>query len=465
MHSVRTDMEDQDAIPVGNSTEPFWRTELHELDSHRSTEHLPAECDVLIIGAGFAGTALAHYIYEDNPSPPSVVILEAREACSGGQLKPDVYFNIPKYIEKYGVEAAVEVANFEASQVFAVKELVEKEKIDCDFTLTRTCDATLDEGLATATEEAFAKLVESGVANLKDVHYTPRARAEKVKTPYPHIVEFGKWRNSDQKPQVSGVKGALSCFTFTAGHIWPYKMVMHLLKGVVQKGANLQTHTPVTHISENPLLDGRWEVSTARGSIKAKKVLLATNGYTSHLAPEFKNHIVPVRGICSRIAVPQGKTAPHMSQTYSIRHGPSMYDYLIPRNDGSIVVGGAKPTFWTDRSQWYNVFDDSKLIEPAKTYFDGLMQRTFLMGFSSDFMPYVGEVPAKPGQFILGGFSGHGMPLILLSAKGVVQMLRHGKSFAETGIPSLFQATKERLENTKNSIIDEHGVQHVRGKL
>ncbi|KAF4426427.1 Gamma-glutamylputrescine oxidoreductase [Colletotrichum fructicola] len=463
MHIFRTDMEDQEAIPVGNSTEPFWRTELHELDSHRSTEHLPAECDVLIIGAGFAGTALAHYIYEDNPSPPSVVILEAREACSGatgrGQLKPDVYFNIPKYIEKYGVDAAVEVANFEASQVFAVKELVEKEKIDCDFTLTRTCDATLNEGLATATEEAFAKLVESGVANLKDVHYTPRARAE----------------------MVSGVKGALSCFTFTAGHIWPYKMVMHFLKGVVQKGANLQTHTPVTHISENPLLDGRWEVSTARGSIKAKKVLLATNGYTSHLAPEFKNHIVPVRGICSRIVVPQGKTAPFMSQTYSIRHGPSMYDYLIPRNDGSIIVGGAKPTFWTDRSQWYNVFDDSKLIEPAKTYFDGLMQRTFrgwensgaytdkvwtgIMGFSSDFMPYVGEVPAKPGQFILGGFSGHGMPLILLSAKGVVQMLRHGKSFAETGIPSLFQATKERLKNTKNSIIDEHGAQHVRGKL
>ncbi|KAK6227635.1 FAD dependent oxidoreductase [Colletotrichum tabaci] len=456
-------MEDKDPIPVGNSTEPFWRTELHELDSHRSTEHLPAECDVLIIGAGFAGAALAHYIYEDNPSPPSVAILEAREACSGatgrGQLKPDVYFNIPKYIEKYGVDAAVEVANFEASQVFAVKELVEKEEIDCDFTLTRTCDAILDEGLAVATEEAFTKLVESGVANLKDVHYTSRKQAE----------------------MVSGVKGALSCFTFTAGHIWPYKLVMHLLKGVVQKGANLQTHTPVTHISESPLLDGRWKVSTARGSIKARKILLATNGYTSHLAPEFKNHIVPVRGICSRIVVPQGKTAPFLSQTYSIRHGPSMYDYLIPRNDGSIIVGGAKPTFWTDRSQWYNVFDDGTLIEPAKSYFDGLMQRTFrgwensgaytgkawtgIMGFSSDFMPYVGEVPAKPGQFILGGFSGHGMPLILLSAKGVVQMLRHRKPFGETGIPSLFQATKERLENTKNSILDEHSVQHMRGKL
>ncbi|KAL2670150.1 hypothetical protein Neosp_015031 [[Neocosmospora] mangrovei] len=457
-------MSDQGPIPVPNSTKPFWRTRLHELDSHRSTPDLPTESDIVIVGAGFAGAALAHYLYADNPSPPSVVILEAREACSGatgrngGHLKPDVYFGLPKYIKKYGVRAAVEVANFEASQVHAVKELVEKEKIDCEFTLTRACDATLDESLSNETEAAFKELLNSGVANLKDVHYTPRAQAERV----------------------SGVKGALSCFTFTAGHIWPYKMVMHLLKGVVDKGANLQTHTPVTRVSGKPLPDGRWEVVTERGTIRAKKVLLATNAYTPRIAPEFKNHIVPVRGICSRIVVPKGKTAPFLPQTYSVRHGPAMYDYLIPRNDGSIIVGGGKPRFWSDRSHWYNVWDDSKLIEPAKSHFDGLMQRTFvgwensgaytdkvwtgIMGYSSDFMPYVGEVPNKPGQMVLAGFSGHGMPLILLSAKAIVQMIRQGKSFEETNVPSLFKATKERLESTKNEIIEGHDAEQKQMK-
>ncbi|KAH8885263.1 FAD dependent oxidoreductase [Thozetella sp. PMI_491] len=453
-------MPDQGPIPVPNSTRSFWRTQLHKFDDHRSTPALPEESDIVIIGAGFAGAALAHYIYEDNASPPSVVILEAREACSGatarGHLKPDVYFNVPKYIKKYGVRAAVDVANFEASQVHAVKELVEKEKIDCEFTLTRACDATLDPALAAETEQAFTELVKSGVANLKDVHYTPQKDAERV----------------------SGVKGALGCFTFTAGHIWPYKMVMHLLQKVVEKGANLQTHTPVTHLSEEPLQDGRWLITTDRGSIKAKKLLLATNGYTARLAPQFKNHIVPVRGICSRIVVPEGRVAPFLPQTYSIRHGPGLYDYLIPRNDGSIIVGGAKPNFWSDPSHWYNVSDDSKLIEPALSHFDNLMQRTFIgwensgaypdkiwtgiMGFSSDFMPYVGEVPEKPGQMVLAGFSGHGMPLILLSAKGIVQMLRHGKSYEETGVPSVFRATKERLESTKNSILD--GIVDAPGK-
>lgn len=55
-----------------------------------------------------------------------------------------------------------------------------------------------------------------------------------------------------------------------------------------------------------------------------------------------------------------------------------MYDYLIPRNDGSIIVGGAKQDFWKDRGNWYGVSDDASLIEPAKHYFDGLMQRRFL---------------------------------------------------------------------------------------
>lgn len=78
-----------------------------------------------------------------------------------------------------------------------------------------------------------------------------------------------------------------------------------------------------------------------------------------------------------------------------------------------------------------------------------------VMGYSSDFMPYVGDVPGKPGQMVVAGFSGHGMPLILLSAKGAVQMLRHGKSFEETGVPSLFKATQERLDNTWNEILGQ----------
>lgn len=172
---------------------------------------------------------------------------------------------------------------------------------------------------------------------------------------------------------------------------------MHLLQGVVNKGANLQTHTPVTSVSNDPLPDGRWLVTTERGSIKAKKVIFATNGYTAGIAPQFKDHIVPVRGICGRIHVPSSgtpseatngdgavtqhasnKQVPHLPNTYSIRYGPGLFNYIVPRNDGSIILGGAKQTWWHEKEHWYNVTDDSTLIEPAIKEFDNVMQKNFI---------------------------------------------------------------------------------------
>ena len=72
-------------LPVENGKLPFWRTELHELDTFRSTEALPSECDILVIGAGYAGVSTLFHLLESKnaPDPSKIVMLEAREACSG----------------------------------------------------------------------------------------------------------------------------------------------------------------------------------------------------------------------------------------------------------------------------------------------------------------------------------------------------------------------------------------------
>lgn len=68
-------------------------------------------------------------------------------------------------------------------------------------------------------------------------------------------------------------------------------------------------------------------------------------------------------------------------------------------------------------------------------------------------MPFIGDIPGRQGQMIIAGFSGHGMPLILLSAKAVAEMLMEGKSFEDTGVPSLFKATQERLDSNYSEIL------------
>ena len=200
----------------------------------------------------------------------------------------------------YGKEAAKKIALFESQQVFEIKKLVEREKIDCDFNLTRAYDVILDAELAVKVKSEFDQLVADEFPSVKDVWYLPGPAAEALTV----------------------VKGAKCAFSFTVGSVWPYKLVTHLLSLAVQKGVNLQTNTPVSHISDTPDSQGYWAVSTPRGVVRAKKVVFATNGYTAGILSQYQEKIIPVRGICSHIKVPEDKDAPSLPYSYSVSLPP-----------------------------------------------------------------------------------------------------------------------------------------------
>jgi len=71
------------------------------------------------------------------------------------------------------------------------------------------------------------------------------------------------------------------------------------------------------------------------------------------------------------------------------------------------------------------------------------------MGYSFDSLPHVGEVPGRPGQMILAGFNGHGMPVIWLAAKGMVEMVLKETTFEEIGLPKIMKTTTDRIMNAK----------------
>lgn len=153
-------------------------------------------------------------------------------------------------------------------------------------------------------------------------------------------------------------------------------MILHLLSKLIDRGVQLYTYTPVESVSADRTPDGYWNVSTSRGNIRAKTIVYASNAYTAGILPELRDKIVPVRGICSHIVSPK-PTAPLLSNSYILRFNDWEYDYLIPRSDGSIVVGGARRDFHMDLDSWFGSYDDSKMIESAEHYFDSYMQRHF----------------------------------------------------------------------------------------
>ncbi|KAK7968613.1 hypothetical protein PG988_007686 [Apiospora saccharicola] len=435
------------------ATDSYWRSSTLPIDTHRSTENLPDHADIAIIGAGYSGTSIAHHLLAESARQgrpaPSIVILEAREACSGatgrngGHLKPDPYLRAARVLETHDKEVAEHVAAFEARQVQEIQDLIRARGIDCDFEETMVSDVCFDEAGSRSTGLVLSKVVAAGISTAQGIERSTGPEAER------------------------------SCHKYKAARLWPYRLVCSMLETCVAHGVNLQTMTPVT--SAQPCNEGQgWKITTAsRGSMTATVVVHATNGYSSGLLPELRDRIVPVRGICARLkpkcSDSEGGTPPlpKISDSYMMRFNDFEYDYLIPRPDGSIVVGGGRRDYFENLDSWFNVHDDSTLIEPARHYFDGYMQRHFIgwenashktdqvwtgiMGYSWDGFPYVGEVPDKraKGSYICAGFTGHGMPQIFLSAKHMALLLLNGKVEKEHAVPVPYQTDAARWNSTQ----------------
>lgn len=457
-------------VPVDAPLESFWQTKRDELHDHRSTETLPEHSDVVIIGAGYAGVGTAYHLVKDYPNADrSVTILEARGACSGatgrngGHARPDLYGHIPKYIGRAGPRAGAEIAEFEISNLRALKKIIRDEKIDCDFTLARSVDVWCNEEAAQKAKAVYDEMVAEDFEYMEDVVFYTGDEVEGVRKSFFRYHIHG-WDDYSQYKQICGVKGAKACASFTAGTMFPYKFIMHLVRLILDAGVNLQTHTLVTSVE--PDSNGGYTVSTPRGRMHANKVVFANNAYVSSILPQYEKNIVPAKGICSRITVPEGSTPPLLNNSYIHRTADNTLSYLIPRADGSIVVGGAAAVFRNHEDQWYGNVDDSTLIESAKDYYDGYMQRTFrgwedtgaevnqiwsgIMGYSYDSNPHIGTVPGSSDQFILAGFNGHGMPVIWLSSKELAKMITLSTPFEKTSMPRLFQTSQFRIDRALN---------------
>ena len=175
-------------LPVSNPTAPFWERDAHKLHNYRSTEQIPQHSDIVIIGAGYAGVSVAYHIISENScADRSITILEARGACSGatgrngGHLRPDLYGHIPTYVDRAGAEAGLEIAEFEIAHVHAIKNVIEKEKIECDFTLTRTIDVWCNEKSAQQAKHIYDQMVGRKFKYMDDVVFYTGKTAEGVR--------------------------------------------------------------------------------------------------------------------------------------------------------------------------------------------------------------------------------------------------------------------------------------------
>jgi len=308
-----------------------------------------------------------------------------------------------------------------------VKSYIETHSVPCEWRSVSGCRTFW-------TEAAMAE-AEKEIAYLQKIAPTI---AEQVK-----VIRD----KEDLKKHRVGEDCVGATLTSGAGSLWPYKLVTFVLEKLVKEGKlNLQTQTPVTEITS---ADGKHTLQTPRGTITSKTVILATNGYTSALLPQFADLIVPVRGEMSALFPPKNSTL--LPNSYgmvaALGQAANNDDYLIqrpysdvPNPAGHLMFGGGRgagvlPTI--------GISDDSVTDDGAAAYLRGALLKILkldgetegvkelkaaaewsgIMGYSRDNHPWVGKVPGSEGLWLSGGYTGHGMPNGTLCGKAVVDMV------------------------------------------
>lgn len=257
----------------------------------------------------------------------------------------------------------------------------------------------------------------------------------------------------------TGIAGVLEAYEWPAGSSHPAKLAQWLLNAVIEKGVQLYTHCPAISVTSSSSSDSQigqqaplWDIKTPRGTVTTQKVVYCTNGFTGHLLPELASHIVPYRGQAHAIIpVPALAGNKVMKSTYSLRYSLNHYYSIIQRqSDGTIVFGCSLPNPELPRGviEGIRTIDDSHfnkaIKEDALNHFKALFPDAGLddarygeglahvwngiVGLSSDEVPFLGPVEGKPGQYVCGGFNGHGMIPLLYRLITTNTVNRYGKN-------------------------------------
>jgi len=233
---------------------PYW---WDALTDEVSDDGLPERCDLLVIGAGFTGLSAAIAAHECGAK---VVVVDAKEPGKGASTRNGGMFGAhprlswDKLAAEYGAELADALMAESAPATAWTRALIEAEGIDCDLQQTGRLQLAW-------TETHFN--------NLKRlVRHVTEKSAVKMRL-------VGREELAQEITTERYFGGAI--LEEHCG-LHPAKFHQGLMRATRRRGIPVVGHAAVTKLDR----DGTGFIArTGKGDIRADKVVLATNGYTS----------------------------------------------------------------------------------------------------------------------------------------------------------------------------------------
>lgn len=432
------------SLPYPDSSLSYWHrtTRAFPLLNSNDTVPVPSHSKYVIIGAGLTGALIAFSLLEAGVTGSQILLIEAREAVSGstgrnaGHCRPDGFRNFSSYAAHHGQEQALKIVEMEDRNFALAKEFISKYRISCEFTTTKTYDVCFS--TETAHDEA---------KNLNE-YISAGGRAMSV-----------QMYQGEKAKEVTGFEGAEAAYEWEAAFLHPVKLAQWVIGAAAERGVRLWTHCPVTSISQGE--HGTWVLQTPRGSIESQRVVHCTNAHAGVLLPQLSvREVIPMRCqvhalVPSRAYSGNRRIRASLALRTSLRN---FYAVIQTAGDGTIIFTVARSMGVTfddtgyddnvakEAEAKFNTFFPSS-VKSKRLLGEGLDHAwTGLLAFTPDKVPYVGEIPELPGQYICAGFNGHGMSNIFAVVPGMVKLVQGG-GWAETNLPECFRYSAERLKS------------------
>ena len=231
---------------------------------------LPAKADVLVVGSGYTGLNAA---LQTSRGGRSTLVLDAEEAgwgCStrnGGQVSTSVKPGHAELVRRHGPEAAAQILRDGRTSLAWLGDFIRNERIDCDFRVAGRFHAAHN----CAQYEALARQMTN--------------QPKGFEVPFEIVPRAEQRRELGTDVYHGGV-------VLTAhASVDPARYHAGLLMRAQEAGATIFPHTPATSIERDG--DG-FTVTTPRGKVRAREVVIATNGYTGKLTPWLRRRVIPI---------------------------------------------------------------------------------------------------------------------------------------------------------------------------
>jgi glycine/D-amino acid oxidase-like deaminating enzyme len=151
--------------------------------------------------------------------------------------------------------------------------------------------------------------------------------------------------NREQMREMTGTDRYLcAMLDRRGGDLHPLSYARGLARAAIAAGVMVHGETPALSLSRE---GARWRIETPRATVRAEKVLIATNGFTDDLWPGLRRTIVPVFSSIAATAPLSDTVAREIMPTRPVLYesGHITVYYRIDQHN-RLLMGGRGPMHW-----------------------------------------------------------------------------------------------------------------------